>query len=69
MCVNTKSYSNPNLFFTLAILIGIFTGWVGGAFCLSLAETISQLFINLLKLVSLPIIFLSLSQLPLAWKI
>ena len=38
----------------------ILTGYIQNAFLFHLAETISQLFINLLKLVSLPIIFLSI---------
>ncbi len=44
----------------LAVLLGICTGLCNIAPLLSLASLVSDLFINLLKLVSLPIIFLSL---------
>lgn len=42
------------------ILLGAFLGWSGIVFAHSAAQVISELFINLLKLVSLPIIFLSI---------
>lgn len=60
MCAEAKRKINPNIFFAIAIILGVLTGWIENAFLFSLAETISQLFINLLKLVSLPIIFLSI---------
>ena len=60
MCTEIKRNINPNLFFAVAILLGVFTGFIQNAFLFNFAETISQLFINLLKLVSLPIIFLSI---------
>lgn len=60
MCTEVKRKINPNLFFAGAILLGILTGYVQNDFFFRLAETVSQLFINLLKLVSLPIIFLSI---------
>lgn len=60
MCAEVKRKVNPNIFFAIAILLGILTGYAQHPFLFSLAETISQLFINLLKLVSLPIIFLSI---------
>lgn len=60
MCAEVKRKINPNLFFGLAILLGIGTGLLQDPFLFFAAETISQLFINLLKLVSLPIIFLSI---------
>lgn len=60
MCAEVKRKVNPNIFFAIAILLGILTGYFQNPFLFSLAETISQLFINLLKLVSLPIIFLSI---------
>jgi Na+/H+-dicarboxylate symporter len=60
MCTETKRKINPNIFFAIAILLGVITGSIQDAFLFRLAETISQLFINLLKLVSLPIIFLSI---------
>lgn len=60
MCTEVKRKLNPNIFFAIAILCGVLTGYMQSAFLFQLAETISQLFINLLKLVSLPIIFLSI---------
>lgn len=42
------------------VLIGGFFGWIGNVFAERAAQIISELFINLLKLVSLPIIFLSI---------
>ncbi len=60
MCTEVKRKINPNLFFGVAILLGIATGYMQNAMIFRLAETLSQLFINLLKLVSLPIIFLSI---------
>jgi Na+/H+-dicarboxylate symporter len=60
MCIEIKRKINPNLFFAIAIILGVLTGYIQNTFLFALAETISQLFINLLKLVSLPIIFLSI---------
>ena len=60
MCTADKKRVNPNLFFALAIVCGIMAGCLHNTFVFSVAETLSQLFINLLKLVSLPIIFLSI---------
>ena len=60
MCAEIKRKINPNIFFGIAILLGILTGCLQEPFLFSVTETISQLFINLLKLVSLPIIFLSI---------
>jgi Na+/H+-dicarboxylate symporter len=60
MCKEAKHKINPNMFFAIAILLGVLTGYIQDVFLFRLAETISQIFINLLKLVSLPIIFLSI---------
>lgn len=60
MCTEVKRKINPTLFFAIAIGLGVLTGYLQIPFLFSLADTISQLFINLLKLVSLPIIFLSI---------
>ena len=60
MCAEVKRKINPNIFFAIAILLGIGTGLLKDPFLFSAAEMVSQLFINLLKLVSLPIIFLSI---------
>lgn len=55
-----KKTINPNLYFGLAIVLGVIAGYLNYPLLFSLAETLSQVFINLLKLVSLPIIFLSI---------
>ncbi|CAF24458.1 dicarboxylate/amino acid:cation symporter [Candidatus Protochlamydia amoebophila] len=60
MCKEVKHKINPNIFFALAIVLGVCAGYVQEPLIFQTAETISQLFINLLKLVSLPIIFLSI---------
>lgn len=60
MCEGTKRKINPNVFFAAAIGLGIFAGWLQQSAIFAFAELLSQLFINLLKLVSLPIIFLSI---------
>lgn len=60
MCVTEKKKINPNLYFGIAIVLGILAGCTQSPFVFSVAETLSQIFINLLKLVSLPIIFLSI---------
>lgn len=60
MCVCVKKKINPNIFFGIATLLGILAGFLNNPQVFSVAETLSQIFINLLKLVSLPIIFLSI---------
>jgi Na+/H+-dicarboxylate symporter len=60
MCAHTKRKINPNIFFAIATILGVVAGYCNNAFLFSIAETVSQVFINLLKLVSLPIIFLSI---------
>lgn len=60
MCNHEKKRINPNLYFGLALLLGIGSGYLQNAVIFSVAEALSQVFINLLKLVSLPIIFLSI---------
>lgn len=50
----------PNRRIALATLLGIIAGYLNLNAIDAAAETISQVFINLLKLVSLPIIFLSI---------
>lgn len=55
-----SSWYKPNLFLALAVIAGIFSGlWPHQATTVA-AETISDIFMNLLRLVSLPIIFLSI---------
>jgi Na+/H+-dicarboxylate symporter len=55
-----KRQINPNIFFALAIGLGLLTGVLHNSFLFQVADLVSQLFINLLRLVSLPIIFLSI---------
>lgn len=59
MCKPSKGI-NPNIFFGIAILAGVLAGCYGSPALFSTAEVVSEIFINLLKLVSLPIIFLSI---------
>lgn len=51
---------NPNTYFAIATLLGLLTGIINNPWLFSIADTVSVVFINLLKLVSLPIIFLSI---------
>lgn len=51
---------NRSLWLTVAICLGIIAGWWGDATIVSVASFISELFIRFLKLLSLPIIFLSI---------
>ena len=44
----------------LSLIIGLFTGWFGGSSIRSCADVVAEIVIDLLKLISLPIIFLSL---------
>lgn len=61
MCeCSIKKKINPNIYFALAILLGVGSGYLQHPLVFTAAETLSQIFINLLKLVSLPIIFLSI---------
>lgn len=48
------------LLFPLAIVLGLLAGGYGHESVLVTAETVSKIFVNLLKLVSLPIVFLSI---------
>lgn len=56
----TKSFLSANTKIALATLAGIIAGYANIPEVDSIASAISQVFINLLKLVSLPIIFLSI---------
>lgn len=55
-----KKSFNKNGFFALAAIAALLVGILEIPFFMIVAETVSQIFINLLKLVSLPIIFLSM---------
>lgn len=59
MC-DQKKLRNPNLFFGVAACIGLIAGYLNQPMINGAASAIADLFINLLKLVSLPIIFLSI---------
>ena len=58
--MNFKKRLAPNLYFTCALLLALLSGYLGWPVLISSAEVASQIFIRLLKLVSLPIIFLSI---------
>ncbi|MBN4066693.1 dicarboxylate/amino acid:cation symporter [Simkania negevensis] len=51
---------NPSFLYLLTALLGIFMGYLGIPGVHFAASTISEIFINLLKLISLPLIFLSI---------
>lgn len=51
---------NSNTYFGIATLLGILAGYLHSPFLYAIADAVSLIFINLLKLVSLPIIFLSI---------
>ncbi len=52
--------SRQSQYLTVAILFGLFTGYTNHPTADTAASIVSEIFINLLKLVSLPIIFLSI---------
>ncbi len=54
------SYFTPNARIGLATLLGLVAGYCHVPMIDTVAGTVSEVFINLLKLVSLPIIFLSI---------
>ncbi len=58
--MDIKKLLNPNTYFGLATLLGILAGYIHSPAVYAVADGISLIFINLLKLVSLPIIFLSI---------
>jgi len=60
MCQQHKKNQNPNLFFAIAACCGLIAGYFNIEAINSIATAIADVFINLLKLVSLPIIFLSI---------
>lgn len=55
-----KNWYKPNLFLALGLLLGLLAGWLSQPVTIVIAQVISDIFMNLLKLVSLPIIFLSI---------
>lgn len=64
MCSEHKSYHflNANLAMGAACLLAILTGYLNIPLLNTLAQGISHVFMNLLKLVSIPIIFLSITS-------
>lgn len=60
MCADHKRKINPNIFFAFAIVFGVLSGYFNYPILMGIAEAVSEMFINLLKLISLPIIFLSI---------
>lgn len=55
-----KKYLNFNVYLALGTIIGLFAGLANIPILETTASVVSEIFINLLKLVSLPIIFLSI---------
>ena len=60
LIMSLKAIFTPNRRIALATILGLFTGYINLPMVDLVAETTAQIFINLLKLVSLPIIFLSI---------
>ena len=58
--MNLKSLINPNRLILLGLVLGILSGLWDQSHVNQTASAISEIFINLLKLVSAPIIFLSI---------
>lgn len=54
-----RSFSSTNTWILIAAFLGILTGMQGQELSLVVADTISAVFMNILKLLSLPMIFLS----------
>lgn len=57
-----KRFFTPTTAILLAIFLGILSGMSGFAPLLSLAETVSDLFLNALKMLSLPIVFFAITS-------
>lgn len=65
MCAQHETVNRPlwlqtNFFMAMAVICGILIGLIQPSWAISAANAVSQLFMNLLRLVSLPIIFLSI---------
>lgn len=58
--MDSKKIFNANLLFAIATLLGLLTGYLHSPTLFTVAAVTSDIFINILKLVSLPIIFLSI---------
>ncbi len=55
-----QHWYKPNLFLAIGLILGLFAGLWSNTAVTATAQTISDIFMSLLKLVSLPIIFLSI---------
>jgi len=62
MCEQTKSRFTSNFLVFLAMGVGLATGWLEIPFLNQAATHLSDLFLRLLKLISLPIIFLAITS-------
>lgn len=65
MCEHVKSKSiltNPSLLILGAFLIGLLCGYINNAIILETANFVTKVFVNLLKLISVPIIFFSVAS-------
>lgn len=60
MCLQKRSL--PNLITLFAMGLGAFLGWVDIAWISSASQTVSELFLRLLQLISLPLIFLAIAS-------
>ena len=58
--LNPVASAKMNIFFIFAIALGLFLGWADLSYVNSASYVIGEIFLRLLKLVSVPIIFLSL---------
>lgn len=54
------THFSKNRQFALAVILGLITGYISNPALFAVAGVVSEIFMNLLKLVSLPIIFLSI---------
>lgn len=59
-CCAPVGGKSGQLFLFLGVILGLVAGWLHLPFLYQLAEILADLFVNFLKLVSLPIIFLSI---------
>lgn len=58
--MNNKKFFNTNTFFGFATVLGLLAGYLHSPTVFAIASVVSDIFINFLKFVSLPIIFLSI---------
>lgn len=55
-----QTLMKPSILFSLAIILGILTGLFPHAYLITAAENLGNIFVSLLKLISVPIIFLAI---------